>query len=195
MQAAKCYLRDQCIKDVTSQMFVCLIVWSGAKQSRSPGANNSGMDHLPVGVNGLASLAGKEPNVWSRSKYVTRSPQVTVVSSPGTATFSWRKIVSQWINAESPIVCSESGKWMSLKELNWENVWSPIRWSPSGSETEVILVTAQPPSKNNLWKRPYPMYGTPLNTSRWYSPSLICVTTSRPRRYTTVGSSTRWLTV
>ena len=41
-------------------MFVFLIVWAGAKQSRSPGAEQPTqvrVYQLPVGVDGLASLA------------------------------------------------------------------------------------------------------------------------------------------
>ena len=50
----------RCWNRKSSKMFVCLIVWAGAKQSRSPGAEQTTqvrVYQLPVGVDGLASLA------------------------------------------------------------------------------------------------------------------------------------------
>ena len=54
--------------------FVCLIVWAGVKQSRSPGAEQTtqvGVYQSPVGVDGLATLALAPKNTFCNlDKYI-----------------------------------------------------------------------------------------------------------------------------
>ena len=50
----------EAMDNTANKLFVFLIVWAGAKQSRSPGAEQPTqvrVYQLPVGVDGLASLA------------------------------------------------------------------------------------------------------------------------------------------
>ena len=96
--------------------------------------------HAPCG-------AGKEPNVRSRRRYVTRNPKVTIVSSPGTDTFNWGQISWWGINLDchylqhlphfSIEISVGPSTWFPSPSLHpWFSQKNSVQWADSGYESE-----------------------------------------------------------